>query len=99
MALLPAELQSSKVYSAVLDSVWSGWELAPDSASQAAAGHCFQVLPPHPRPICARARSYLRPTTRPILPMRLCTNLGTATPRLWLVYSRTLRSWQRISTH
>ena len=44
MTLLPPELQSSKLYCALLDSVWSGWEAAPDAGSQAAAAACFQVL-------------------------------------------------------
>lgn len=43
MTLLPAELQSSKLHCALLDSVWSGWEAAPESGSQIAAGRCFVV--------------------------------------------------------
>ena len=43
VALLPPDLQSIKLHSTLLDSVWSGWEAAPDVGSQIAAGQCFEV--------------------------------------------------------
>ena len=45
--LFPPEFQTSKVYSALMDSVWSGWTLALDTSSQLAAGQCFLVCINH----------------------------------------------------
>lgn len=52
--LFPPEYQTSKVYSALMDSVWSGWTLALDTGSQLAAGQCFLV----------RIKLYLQKPTR-----------------------------------